>query len=125
MKDNYPNIGLIRFCRLFGITRQAYYQHFWQHEDIGIEQEMVIKQVLKIRENHCRMGGRKLYEKLQSFMLEHQIKMGRDALFDLLSVNKLLVKKRKRKVHTTQSFHWLKKHPNLIKNLEIKGPNHL
>lgn len=42
--------------------------------------------------------------------------MGRDALFDLLSSNGLLIRKRKRRVQTTQSFHWLRKYPNLIRN---------
>ena len=62
------------------------------------------------------MGGRKLYVLMESFMLEHQIKMGRDALFDLLAANNLLVKRRKRRVHTTNSFHWLRKYPNRIRN---------
>jgi len=60
------------------------------------------------------MGGRKLYELLESFMLDHQIKMGRDALFDLLAANNLLVRRRKRKIYTTNSFHWLRKYPNMI-----------
>lgn len=71
------------------------------------------------------MGGRKLYELLESFMLEHHIKMGRDALFDLLSANNLLVRRRKRKVHTTNSFHWLRKYPNLIRDLVPSQPNQL
>lgn len=71
------------------------------------------------------MGGRKLYELLEPFMLEHQIKMGRDALFDLLSANHLLVKRRKRRVHTTNSFHWLRKYPNLIRDLVPKKSNQL
>jgi len=50
---------------------------------------------MKIRKEHRIMGTRKLYDLLQSFMLEHSIKMGRDALFDLLAANQLLVKKRK------------------------------
>ena len=41
-------------------------------------------------------------------MLEHQIKMGRDAFFDLLSLHKLLIRRRKRKISTTQSKHWMK-----------------
>jgi putative transposase len=60
------------------------------------------------------MGTRKLYTLLESFMLEHDIKMGRDALFDLLAANKLLVRKRKRNLKTTYSNHWLRKYPNLI-----------
>ncbi len=71
------------------------------------------------------MGGRKLYELLYPFMLEHSIKMGRDALFDLLAANKLLVRKKRRIVYTTQSFHWLRKHPNLIVDYTPAAPNKL
>jgi transposase InsO family protein len=71
------------------------------------------------------MGTRKLHDKLQSFMLDHQIKMGRDALFDLLSAHHLLVKKRKRRICTTQSSHWLRKYPNLIREFVLTAPNQL
>lgn len=92
MKDAYARVGLVRLCRLLGMTRQAYYQHLWQLEASSIEAELVLKKVWEIRKNHRAMGGRKLYEKLHPFLLEHQIKMGRDTLFDLLSANQLLVK---------------------------------
>ena len=58
-------------------------------------------------------------------MLEHQIKMGRDALFNLLSANHMLIRKRKRRVQTTQSYHWLRKYPNLIKDFIPTAPNQL
>lgn len=58
-------------------------------------------------------------------MLEHQIKKGRDALFDLLSLNLLLIRKRRRRITTTQSNHWLKKYPNLIKELTPTLSNQL
>ena len=125
MKSNFPHIGLAKLCGWFGITRQAYYQNGWKGAEISIEEDIILKEVLKIRKNHKRMGTRKLYEKLHSFMLEHQIKMGRDALFDLLSSNYLLVRKRKRRIQTTQSFHWLRKYPNLIKEFVPTGPNQL
>ena len=125
MKDNYRQVSLTRFCRLLGVTRQAYYQHYWQAEDITIEQEMIVRQVQHLRKNHRYMGGRKLYELLQPFMLEHQIKIGRDALFDLLAGNNLLVRKRKRRIHTTQSFHWLRKYPNLVKAFVPTAPGQL
>jgi len=67
------------------------------------------------------MGTRKLYELLEPFMLEHSIKMGRDGLFDLLADNQMLVKKRKRRIQTTYSSHWLRKYPNLIKDFIPKG----
>ena len=78
-----------------------------------------------IRENHRAMGTRKLYEILQPFLLEHQIKVGRDALFDLLAEYKLLVKKRKRKISTTMSYHRFHKWPNLIKEFVPSAPNEL
>jgi transposase InsO family protein len=71
------------------------------------------------------MGGRKLYELLEPFMLEHQIKMGRDALFNVLSSYNLLVKRRKRRVYTTQSFHWLRKYPNRIRGFIPRRSNQL
>ncbi len=121
----YRYVGLSRFCRLLGITRQAYYQHFWRSEDKSVEQQLVLQEVLKVRKKHRYMGARKLYDKLHPFLLEHQIKMGRDALFDLLSANLMLVRKRKRKVHTTQSFHWLRKYPNLIRDFIPFASNQL
>jgi transposase InsO family protein len=114
MKDSYPNKSLVRFCRLFGITRQAYYQQNWQQEALSIETHLIIAQVKAIRKLHPAIGCRKLYVMLQPFLLEHQIKIGRDALFDLLAAHKLLVRKRKRKIQTTWSKHWMHKYTNLI-----------
>ena len=125
MKDSYTRISLVRLCRLLGITRQAYYQHFWQQQAISIEEELIVNQVLNIRRYHRSMGGRKIYELLQPFMLEHQIKMGRDALFNLLANNNLLVKRRRRYAVTTFSNHWLRKWPNLIRSKEITRVNEL
>jgi putative transposase len=71
------------------------------------------------------MGTRKLYEKLTPFMQEHGIKIGRDALFDLVAANHLQVRRRKRRIQTTQSFHWLRKYPNLIRDITPTAPNQL
>jgi putative transposase len=100
---------------LFGITRQAYYQHYWNDLDVSVEEEIILQLVNALRIKHRCMGTRKLYELLQQDLLDHQIKMGRDALFDLLSANNLLVKKRRRRVATTNSLHRFRKYTNLIK----------
>ncbi|MEB2787395.1 IS3 family transposase [Algoriphagus persicinus] len=112
-------------CLLFGLTRQAYYQFYWHAEETSFEHELVLKQVLRIRKKHAKMGARKLLVLLESFLLEHQIKMGRDALFELLAVNNLLIKRRKRRVHTTNSLHWLRKYPNLIREYTPISSNQL
>jgi len=125
MKGSYRQISLSRFCRLLGVTRQAYYQHFWQMEFKTTEETLVINEVLQIRKNHKHMGGRKLFEILQPFYLDHGIKMGRDAFFDLLQANNLLVRRKKRKIYTTQSFHWYRKYPNKIKGIRPDHPNQI
>ena len=125
MKENFAHIGLAKLCGWFGITRQAYYQNNWEGISTTLEEDLIIQRVKKIRETHRRMGTRKLYEMLQPFMLEHQIKIGRDALFNMLSANHLLVRKRKRRIQTTNSYHWLRKHPNLIRKFVPTGPNQL
>jgi len=125
MKNNFSHIGLVKLCGWFGITRQAYYQNLWKAIDTTIEEELIIQEVKQIRKNHRRMGTRKLHDKLQEFMLEHSIKMGRDALFNLLSANHMLVRKRKRRVQTTNSYHWLRKYPNLIREFIPTAPGQL
>jgi len=125
MKSDFSRIGLATLCGWFGVTRQAYYQNNWNAIDKSIEEHLVLQEVIKIRKLHRQMGVRKLYSKLQSFMLDHQIKIGRDALFDLLSEHKMLVRKRKRRITTTNSYHWLRKYPNLISDFVPTGPNQL
>lgn len=115
MKSNFSHIGLAKLCGWFGITRQAYYQNNWEGISTTIEEDLVIQQVKTIRKNHRRIGTRKLYDIMQPFILEHRIKMGRDGLFNLLAANYLLVRKRKRRIQTTNSYHWFRKYPNLIR----------
>lgn len=125
MKSNFHRISLARLCGWFGISRQAYYQNIGEGISSSIEEEIVIQEVKRIRKNHRRMGTRKLYEMTQDFMHQHGVKMGRDALFDLLSANHMLVRKRKRKMQTTNSYHRFRKYPNLIRNLIPNGVNQI
>jgi len=125
MKDSYPSVSLIRICRLLGVTRQAFYQFFWHKEELNNEEQLILAEVRALRQIHPVIGTRKLYCLLQPFLLEHQIKIGRDALFELMATNKLLVRKRKRKIYTTQSNHWLKRYPNLTKSWYPEAPEQL
>jgi putative transposase len=86
---------------------------------------MIIKQVKEIRKEHPSMGVGKLYLKLQPFMEAHSIKLGRDGLFTLLAAYHLLIRNRKRKIQTTQSFHRFKKYPNQIIGFTPTGINQL
>lgn len=66
-----------------------------------------------------KAGGRKLWAHLEKDLVANNIKMGRDALFDLLRSYGLLVKKTKRFHITTDSKHFFFKSPNLLKGLSI------
>ena len=125
MRDSYPTISLVRICRLFGLTRQAMYQHEWRRQELTIEAELIIQQVIEIRKRHPVIGTRKLYLMLQPFLLEHGIKIGRDKLFNLFAEYKLLIRKRKRKISTTQSYHRFHKYPNIIRDMKITRKNQL
>jgi transposase InsO family protein len=105
---------------VFGISKQAYHQRIVADKQREQEQEIVLKEVAKIRRRMPQTGTRKLYEKLQRALQEHDIKMGRDALFDLLRYKGLLVRKTKCFHITTDSKHFYYTSPNLIKELEIK-----
>ena len=125
MKNNFSHIGLAKLCGWFGITRQAYYQESWKEMEVTIETEVLLKEVQHIRKDHIRIGTRKLYEMLTPLMMEHQIKMGRDKLFDLLSAHHMLIRRRRRNIRTTFSNHWLRKYPNLIRGFIPTAPNQL
>ena len=94
-------------------------------ESVQTADLLIVKEVVAMRKDHKIIGTRKLYDMLQPFMMEHGIKMGRDALFDLLAANNLLIKRRKRRIQTTYSNHWLRKYPNLIREFIPKAINQL
>lgn len=111
---------------MLGYSRQAYYQQKKESEKESLQYGILINEVLEIRKSQKRLGARKLLHKLESFMNDHQIAIGRDAFFNLLSENNLLVRRRKRrKPITTFSDHWMRKYPNLIEGFYPTAPNQL
>ncbi len=111
---------------MLGYSRQAYYQQKKQTEKESLQNGILINEVLKIRKTQKRLGCRKLIYKLEPFMAQHQIVIGRDAFFNLLSERNLLVRKRRRrKPITTFSDHWMRKYPNLIEGFYPTAPNQL
>ena len=125
MKNNFSHIGLAQLCGWFGITRQAYYSYTWRAFEEESKHHIIVAKVEEIRENHQRIGTRKLFDMLQPFFKEHSIKIGRDALFNLLYANHLLVRKRKRRISTTNSYHRFRKYPNLIRDFKPTSINQL
>ena len=126
MKQDYPYISREVLCRLFGKTRHAYYDHQWRRQDQSLKDDVILQLVYKIRSTSLpRLGTRKLLVLLQPELDSHQISVGRDYLFDLLEEHKLLIRRRKRKVFTTDSRHWMRKYANLTRELVITRPEQL
>ena len=98
-----------------GYTPQAYHKQTKHLLQKQVHEDLVVQQVHRIRTEQPRCGTRKLLIMLQPFLTLHHINLGRDYFFDLLAKNKLLVRKTKRSVHTTQSTHHFRRYPNLIK----------
>ncbi len=81
-----------------------------------MNEELMLQHIDAIRKQQPRCGGRKLFIMLQPFFIEHKIIMGRDRFFDFLRRHKLLVRKTKRCVFTTNSKHFFYRYPNLVKD---------
>lgn len=81
-----------------------------------------MKYVREIRNDLPRVGTRKLHYMVTPKLQSHGIKLGRDALFNILSNNNLLVRQRRRKAVTTNSNHWMKKYNNLLGDITINRP---
>ena len=111
-------VSLSRCCRLFGVIRQAIYQAQSRVENRTKELEQIKSLVQSIRMEMPRIGTRKLYYLLKADFEQLNIKIGRDALFDYLRSEHLLIKPKKNYTKTTHSKHWLRKHPNLMKELK-------
>lgn len=104
---------------MFGISKQAFYKRKKTQQTKEVKNQIVLKEVAAIRKKLTQTGTQKLLVHLRPTLQLHQIKMGRDALFDLLRFNQLLIRKTKRFHITTDSHHFFYTSPNLVKDLEI------
>lgn len=84
----------------------------------------MLQLVHKERKLMPRIGGRKLLHKIQE-VLTGELYLGRDSFFDFLRAHGLLIKKRRYRVKTTNSNHWLRKYPNLIRDFIPTGSHQL
>lgn len=112
---------------MFGKTRQGYHKRVNHLEKEALQEEVVLSAVIKIRDKAKtkRWGVRKLQAKVNEELQSTGFQIGRDALFDLLRANSMLVRKRKRRFFTTDSHHWLKKYDNLTIGKKLTAPNQL
>lgn len=111
----YSHYSVSYYCKLFGNSRQAYYEQRKGTNEKGLEEALVIGLVKEIRKDLPRCGVDKLYYLLKDRFEEHRIKLGRDGLYNLVGRYGLLIRFRNRKPYTTNSYHHFRKYPNLIR----------
>ncbi len=97
---------------------QAYHQQQKRELKKQVNEDLIVQQIHLIRHQQPRCGGRKLFVMLLPFFIQQNISIGRDAFFDILAKNNLLIRKTKRSVHTTNRKHHFRRFPNLAKDFE-------
>lgn len=118
-------MSITSVCRQLGYSKQAYYKSKTNQQKKNCYALIAKQKVLAVRKQMFRLGTRKLYHLLKEEFKKEHIKVGRDKLFSLLRSEGLLVVKKKRYTKTTNSKHWLHKHPDLIKGVSVIRPEQI
>lgn len=84
-------------CKLFGFSRQSVYQGETRNKIRVVELAKVKSFVMDLRMRMPQLGTRKLYHLLENEFKRNNLKIGRDALFDFLRSENMLVKPKKNK----------------------------
>ena len=121
----YPLTSKGVLCGLFGFSRQAWYENKKRQSGLQMQEVFILSLVKELRKEHRRMGAEKLHRLVTPTLQEHNIKYGRDKFYFLLRGHGLLVKRRRRGPKTTNSNHFYRKYPNLIRDIELLSPGRL
>jgi transposase InsO family protein len=110
-------------CSYFNISRQAYYWHQKERYIKSSKDLLILEMVYEIRRKHSKMGGKKLYSKLEDDIHLLDKGFGRDKFFKLLRDNDLLIKNTRKYAITTNSFHHFYKYGDLFNGVIFDRPN--
>lgn len=110
-------------CSYFGYSRSGYYKSLEVKKATAFLEERVIKLVQGIRSYQPMIGGKKLYRLLKGDLEQLDGSIGRDRFFDILRSRGLLIKRRRKYVRTTDSYHRFHKYKNKLKDKLLTGPH--
>lgn len=116
MIESKVGLCITSVCRAFGFSRQSYYKWETKRANRIFFEAEIILEVKNIRKSQPKVGCRKLQKMLEP----RGFVVGRDSLFEILRVNKLLIRNKRNYVRTTDSNHLYRKYNNLIKDREFK-----
>ncbi|WP_235553275.1 IS3 family transposase [Niabella agricola] len=110
-------------CACFAYSRSAYYKSLKACLKARFKSEQVLDLVMAIRRDQPMIGGKKLYWLLREGLAKSVAGMGRDKFFEILRKRGLLVKRTKKYVRTTDSYHRFYKYKNELRDRVLTGPN--
>lgn len=125
MRGLHPDISVQSLCGLFGKSRQAWYK---SDERAAVHQEFnarVLDFVKKERIDQQYIGTYKLQYMFNKAHRDQGLFIGRDALYNLLRVNGLLIRKRKKHRPSSTKGNGESIYPDFRKGLEIIEINQL
>lgn len=109
-------------CRLFGVSKQAYYKHV-DHVFARLAHErFLLEYVRSVRELDPGMGGEKLWLLYKEYFPSTHC-LGRDAFLAVLKEHGLMLRKHRKGCRTTDSNHGLPVYPDLVGNLLVTRAN--
>lgn len=114
-------------CGLFGMSRQAWYDHEWRRVKALVDEAKVVEIVRAVRgiAGFAKAGVRQLYPHMLLPLMENGIKMGRDKVLEVMVRNGLCWRRRRLRPRTTFSDGYLPLYPDLARDMVPDGPEQL
>lgn len=123
MKENHKRQSIKRLCRLFGYSSQNYYKRRKYSIKKLLKEEKIISLVKEERCEQPKLGTQKLHYLLNK--THPEIKIGRDALYNLLRKRGLLIKKVNKYRPRKTNGDGVSIYPDYRKGIEIERVNQL
>jgi putative transposase len=121
-ENEIAKVSVGSLCRLFGVSRQAFYSKQERSQQSISQAMLVLDLVAALRREIPGLGTRKLHLLLMEPLAESGIKLGRDKLHKLLQNHSLVLRRQRQTPQTTDSDHRLRKYPNLLISITITAP---
>ena len=120
MQQQHPKTGLDTLCRLFGKSRQAFYDHSNRDSIQQLKEGVILDAVRSVKTTVSpSIGAVKTFKIIKPALDNYKITIGRDRFYRLLRDNNLLVRPKKRRYAiTTDSNHPFRKYADLTGNLK-------
>lgn len=124
MGSGFP-IG--KLCLLFGLSRQAWYEHNWRRERELLEEAVVVEIIRAVRSiaGLKKAGVRTLQPLMAPELVRHGIKIGRDGILAIMVRHGLYWRRKPFRPRTTFSGGYLPLFPDLAKDMVPDAPEQL